>query len=227
MTTQTATLLDLTKKFELSLEKNNFEPATLPKMAVHLAIDKSGSMAEAFADGYVQHITDLFLAAAMKFDDNQTLEVGFFNTSLHRTPDAKAEDFRNYVRKVGASAGGGTAYLPILNAFCTNLPVETPAAPEKQGFFSKLFGKEPAPVAATPKPAYSGPRSYLTIITDGEAYDQDAFEAQLRDRVDPQRNFVQIIALGDQVDTDYLNGLNAKFSNVAFMQLLQPKTVSE
>lgn len=231
----TINILDLSKKFELNLTKSGV--LVIPTLAARLAVDKSGSMDDEFRDGLVDRTIALFTAAALKFDDDGQLEMGFFNNYMERTDDATAKDAGNYLRRVGQRAGGGTSYSPIIVEFESKrvAPATVPAAPapapvpEKKGFFSSVFGKKEAPVAA---PAETGlkqgecaVRAYVGIITDGDANDNRQFEAVLAKTSGD--TFFQFIAIGNGVRTEYLTGIAAKYPHVSFMHLPDPKNTSD
>lgn len=207
-----AGVLDLTKKFELNLEKANI--FTIPKMDTKLAVDKSGSMDDEFRCGWVDHTIDLFLAAALKFDDNGTLEVGFFNHGYIDTPDCTVNDFGNYTKKHGVYADGGTCYAPPIAALA-NRPDALKAA---GGFLKGLFGKKETPSASLVKPAYIG------MVTDGDASDNADFD-KLVVSMD-KRNFLQIVVIGNQVTMSKLNYVNS-LPNVNVMHLPDPHKVTD
>lgn len=191
-------MLDLTKSLELNLEKAQiFTPIT---MAVKLAVDKSGSMSNEFSCGWVQDTLDLFLAAAMKFDDDGVMEVGFFNTSFERTPDMTVDDAHVYIRKHGIYPGGGTNFADAIKGL---------KGKSKAGFFG--FGKKPTPV-------------YLALITDGENSDKGEFESQLDSL---ENTFVQIVAIGDGVNKRYLDAVAAKYDTVEVIYIPNPKAVDQ
>lgn len=191
-------MLDLTKALELNLEKAQiFTPIT---MAVKLAVDKSGSMSDEFACGWVQDTLDLFLAAAMKFDDDGVMEIGFFNTSFDRTPDMTVDDAHTYIRDNRIYAGGGTNFADAIKGL---------KGKNKGGFFS--FGKKPTPV-------------YLALITDGENNDKREFEAQLDSL---ENTFVQIVAIGNGVNKRYLDAVAAKYDTVEVIYIPNPKAVDQ
>jgi uncharacterized protein with von Willebrand factor type A (vWA) domain len=194
-------MLDLTKSLELNLEKAQiFTPIT---MAVKLAVDKSGSMDDEFRCGWVQDTIDLFLAAAMKFDDDGKMEIGFFNTSFDRTPDATVDDHGQYVRKHRITAGGGTNFADAIKGL--------KGSATKRGLFG--FG---AAKAATP--------TYIGFITDGSNNDQRDFEAQLDSL---ENTFVQIVAIGNGVDKRYLDFIAAKYDTVEVLYIPNPKAVDQ
>ena len=191
-------LLDLNKALELNLEKAEiFTPIT---MAVKLAVDKSGSMDDEFRCGWVQDTIDLFLAAAMKFDDDGKMEVGFFNTSFKRTPDVTAEDHGIYLRKHGITAGGGTNFADAIKGL---------KGANKTGFFG--FGK-----AATP--------TYIGFITDGDNGDKADFEKQLDSL---ENTFVQIIAIGTGCNKRYLDMIGERYDTVEVLYIPDPKAVTQ
>lgn len=198
-------LLDLTKTLELNLEKAQIY--TVPKMAVKLLVDRSGSMMDEFQSGWVQDTIDLFLAAAIKFDDDGVLQLGFFNHEFTETPEATAEDAGRYVRKHGIYASGGTSFAEGLRAF------KGKAGVEKAGFFGRLTGKQDKPRLPT----------YIAMITDGENSDKAAFERELATL---ENTFVQIVGIGRGVDERYLNSVAQKYKNVSVIYLPNPKSVT-
>ena len=234
----TINILDLSKKFTLNLEKAGV--LIIPTLAARLAVDKSGSMDDEFRDGLVDRTIALFTAAALKFDDDGQLEMGFFNNYMERTPDATERDAGNYLKRVRQSAGGGTSYAPIIVEFESKLaapaapvvaaPTQAAPAPEKKGFFGSLFGKKdapaPAPVAASASAGNEcAVRAYVGIITDGDANDNRQFEAVLAKTSGD--TFFQFIAIGNGVRTEYLTGIAAKYPHVSFMHLPDPKNTTD
>lgn len=199
-------LLDLTKSFELNLTKADI--LVIPAMQTRLAIDKSGSMDDEFRNGWVQKAIDLFLAVALKFDDNGELDVGFYNNSFEDSRPATAADVGGYIKAVGQRAGGGTSFAPALKAF----KYQPPAAASK-GFLG--FGKK---AAAPDYPVYLG------YITDGVNDDKAAFEAELASLEQYNRTFLQIIAIGGGVDKSYLEKIKGR-KNVSVIYLPNPSAV--
>ena len=195
------TMLDLTKTLELNLAKADI--LVVPKMSVKLAVDKSGSMDDEFRCGWVQDTIDLFLAAAMKFDDDGKMEVGFFNTSFDRTPDATVDDHGIYINKHRIRAGGGTNFADAIAGL--------KGSAAKRGLFG--FGAA-KPVTPT----------YLALLTDGENSDKRAFEAELDSL---ENTFVQIVAIGNGCDKRYLDAIAAKYDTVEVLYLSNPKAVDQ
>lgn len=201
-----AVVLDLKKKFELNLKKAGID---VPILQARVAIDKSGSMESLFRSGWVDQTVDLFIGAALKFDDNGELEVGFFNHKFEVAPSATAADGGCYLLTKGKKhhADGGTAFAPIIGAF------ENRSEPvRKPGFFGRLLGQK----AEAPEVQ----RAYVGIITDGANSDHVAFEKALANTSGD--TFYQFIGIGAAVDRQYLQALSNRYSHVAFVQIQDP-----
>lgn len=194
-------MLDLSKALELNLQKAQiFTPIT---MSVKLAVDRSGSMDDEFRCGWVQDTIDLFLAAAMKFDDDGKMEIGFFNTEFKRTRDVTVDDAHTYIKKEGIYASGGTNFAGAIAAL--------KGSATKKGLFGWGSSKP-----ATP--------TYLALITDGANNDQRAFESQLDSL---ENTFVQIVAIGNGCDKRYLDYIAAKYDTVEVLYIPNPKAVDQ
>lgn len=192
-------LLNLTKSLDLNLEKAQF--FNVPKMAVKLAVDKSGSMDDEFRSGWVQDTIDLFLAAALKFDDDGKMQIGFFNTSFEETAEVSAKDAGIYVKKNSIRAGGGTNFADAINDLGKR---------QKKGGFFGLGAK------------VDTKRQYIGFITDGDNSDKHQTEQALDSL---ENTFVQIIAIGTGVNRRYLDSLSA-LQNVEVLYLPNPKQVT-
>lgn len=219
--------LDLTKKTELlSLNLTKVGIVDIPVMEVRLAIDKSGSMHQEFNNGLVDRTVDLFLAAGLKFDDNQSLDVGFFNERFHDAPTAVEADAGHYLKKARQSASGGTCYAPIIQNFETKQVklAATPLEPTKKaGFFSSLF--KSAPIEVDDVAGQSEYRAYTGIITDGDNSDKRLFEQELANSSGD--TFFQFIAIGTGVHPTYLHDLAAKYDHVAVFVIKNPAACSD
>lgn len=215
-----AVVLDMAKKFELNMQKKGI--ITFPVLRTRAAIDKSGSMEGNFRSGYVSKSVDRFIAAALKFDDNGELEIGFFDTDFQETPVATLEDAGQYMTTKGARvyANGGTEFAPIV---AWTLEEDTrEGAAQSGGFFGgikKLFGS--APQSSLPDCG-----QYTGIITDGANNDKSKFEALLK-KTDAKDSFFQFIGIGNGVDTDYLDSLERRFPNVGFVYIKDPRKVDD
>lgn len=221
------TVLDLTKKFELNLEKAQI--LNIPKMDTKLAVDCSGSMHNEFRCGWVDKTIDLFIAAAMKFDDNGVLEIGFFNHDYIDTPDATINDAGNYTEKHGIRANGGTRYAPPVRALANSAgaaAVVTNITEKAKGFLGKLFGglTSSSASAATQSSLTVAKPAYIGMITDGDAADFDEFMNVLNDM--DKRNYLQLIAVGANVTMATLNRA-AALPNVGVIHIKDPHKVTD
>lgn len=197
--------LDLEKKvetFTLSLEKAGV--FKIPVLEARFAVDMSASMIDEFANGLVDRTIDLFIAAALKFDDNGSLDVGFFNSTFHKTAPATAADAGQYLKKSGQRANGGTNYAPIIENFETTT---------KGGFWAGITGKK------------AKHRGYAAIITDGDNYDESAFEAALQKTSGD--TFFQFIGIGTQVSKRYLKSVADRYPHVSFFIIERPNKVTD
>ena len=198
--------LDLTKSFDLNLEKASI--LQIPILATRLAVDKSSSMGEEFSSGWVDYVIQLFLVAAMKFDDDGRLEIGFFNNSLTLVRDMTEKDIKGktpFTKAVGQYADGGTRYAPVIEGMADYDKTFTK--------LTSLFGK---------KPKKKG-ESYLGMITDGDCSDFNKFEGELRKVTG---SFIQVIAIGNQVTLDPLRRLEKELDYISVIHLPNPNSVT-
>lgn len=209
-------ILDLSKKFELNLQKNGFDK--IPVMKTRLAVDRSGSMSSEFSSGWVKKTIDLFLGAALKFDDNQELELTFYNN----TPtDVETISLTKYDLDI-PSAFGGTQYTPAIEALIEDLEggtivnkIEKPAS----GFFGKLFGKTETVTETVTIPASDDP-IYIGFITDGDPQDRGDF-LSLLESIKDKNVFIQFIVLRTDVNREFLGKVGA-YKNVDVAQINNP-----
>lgn len=201
--------LDLTKKIELSLEKAGV--VNVPKLEVRLAVDESGSMQDEYQAGLVDAIINRFIVAGMKFDDNKSLDIAFFNDRIREAPSALEEDVGTYLsKKFPRRQWGGTAYAPIIEQF------ETRQTEPKKG----LFGMGGGQAAGTSKF-----RGYCAVITDGDNSDKPQFERALAKTSGD--TYYEFIAIGTDIRPQYLTELTKQYKHVGFSHVKSPKTISD
>ncbi|QIG72787.1 Von Willebrand factor type A domain-containing protein [Rhizobium phage RHph_Y65] len=217
-----AITLDLTKKFELNLEKAGI--TQIPVLETRLAVDRSGSMQEEFDAGWVDKTINLFIVAAMKFDDNQSLEVGFFNTEFTQTPEAQAGDVGTYLKSKARNIRptSGTYYAPIIENLESKMSASAPIQEKKSGFFGFFKGDSSAPAS---KERVAKNKAYVGVITDGDPGDKRSFESALANTSGD--TFYQFIAIGNQIDANYLKGLSNQYKHVSFIHLKDPYKVTD
>lgn len=211
--------LDLTKSFELALEKANIDLDNIPEMAVKVAIDRSGSMGNLYPK-WVQNALDKFIIAAMKFDDDGALQVGFFNNDMEITRDATEDDVGTYISKVKIEPYGGTSFYPILAEFVGTDPKEE--VKSKQGFFTRMFTR--SKVAS--EESKDTPR-YITIITDGDNNDVSSTKNFIRNNLsDYPKTFIQFISIGRAVNKNLLQSYDDASSQVNWMHVEDPSKIT-
>ena len=191
-------ILNLTKTFELKLDKAGF--TKLPIMQTRLAVDKSGSMNVLYRNGFVRKVIELFLGAAIKFDDNGELEFCFFDESPELKQSIKLNNYQNMKM---ASAGGGTEYTETLIEM-----TGVDAVSKVKSFFTSLVSK------TNDQPIYLG------FITDGEPSDK-AKSIEYIKSIENSNVFVQIIVLGTSVNKSLLETY-ATNKNVAYTIIKDP-----
>ena len=214
-------LLDLTKSLELNLTKQDI--VDIPQMAVKLAVDRSGSMSEEYSCGWVQNAIDLMLAAAVKFDDDGQLEIGFFNTQFIETKPVTVNSLGTYLKETAIDVYGGTKFSEAISTLLNITDEDAIPTPNATvGFFKRLFSKK---VEEPTKDEFKAAElQYLAVITDGDNYDKQETSQVLNSLTDNQ--FVQFIAIGTEVNADYLDLLSSRYNNVSVIYLKNPKTVS-
>lgn len=239
-------LLDLKKTFELNLEKAGI--LNVPILQARAAIDKSGSMEELFLSGWVDNTLDLFIGAALKFDDNGELEVGWFDNDFHQTPVATENDAGTYHAKKAKNirAEGGTCYAPIIENFDNGHLAAAAAADaashpapkaEKKGWFSRALDTV-LPISKTSDvqlsapsngiqlatPLQEGLRAYVGIISDGANSDTQDFERILKST--DGKTFFQFILIGQGVHPKYLEDLSAKYKFLDVVHIKDPTSIT-
>lgn len=204
-------VLDLSKQFELNLVKAGL-PADL-KLQTRLAIDASGSMDSLYDYGWVDRAVDLFLAAALKFDDNGELEVSTFGEKFKMKPVATIEDAGCYLRKYPVDLEGATNVSQVIEQFALR---DLNTRPIKTVFNQvlSLFGKREEPVSTSP-------RVYLGIITDGHPSDKHALYTALK-ASNPNDVFIHFFGIGKTVPIELFKGWSEEIPNMDFSYVENP-----
>jgi hypothetical protein len=243
-----AIILDLNKKFVLNLEKAGI--VNVPILQARAVIDKSGSMSGLYESGWVSNVLNLFIGAALKFDDNGELEVGFFNDSFIQTPVATADDADTYfsTKARGLRADGGTHYAPFIAAFDNGLLAERQAladkaagkrvqenAPATGGFFNKLvssvFGsskkeKDRVVEIDSPSSAVVGGIQLSTELQDGlRAYVGVITDGENSDDSEFVPLF-QFILIGHGVHPKKLEKLAEKHKHIGVVHIKDPLSMT-
>ncbi|WP_369043429.1 VWA domain-containing protein [Streptomyces sp. Midd1] len=109
-------LLDAAKAADVSLEKGALAGQ---RMAVYLVVDRSGSMADYYTDGSVQHLADRVLALATRLDDDGQVPLQMFDDGLYPMVTVQLDDYQGVVAAQHAAHGGNrtmgfTSYAPAM-----------------------------------------------------------------------------------------------------------------
>jgi stress response protein SCP2 len=152
-------LISLVKQAEVSLKKRGLDEHTA---RVALVLDISASMSPLYRSGVVQRVAEKTLALASRFDDDGRMDVFLFGLRAHD------------VGEIGIEGIGGA-----IDGLLKKNPLEggTMYAQAVQSVRKHYFGsagprnaplREPTPV-------------YVIFITDGETFDKQESEAQVRE----------------------------------------------
>lgn len=241
-------LIDLTKKVEVVLDLRKIADL---KAQVHLTIDGSGSMDYLYRNGTVQKTVDRLSAVAVKFDDNQELDVSIFSSGVNEAEPATPAMFGSYVDqellRKNLVPFGGTYYVPFINLvvekyFSQTLVAEVKTIMEKVEIASKgvfgalkdaLFGKKTEEVekeVTTTKTvstdrSVSGLPIFVIVITDGENGDQSATTALLK-KMENKNVYWQFVGIGN-TRFPYLEQVAKELPNVGFFSIQDLATVKD
>ncbi|MET0450516.1 MAG: VWA domain-containing protein [Mycobacterium sp.] len=169
----------LLKKFDaatVSLEKRGLSGE---RAEVVLVLDVSGSSRPLFHDGSYQELIDRFLAVALLFDDNGTIETYLFDHRVQDGEPVTLDKREGWTDRATNRKGiwGMTKYAP---------PIEQIAA--------RLSRGAPLP-------------TYVAFVTDGGNSDRRAATAAVR-AASGKPMFIQFMAIGDEDDFPFLQKLD-------------------
>lgn len=227
-----STLIDLTKKAGIVLEKKNIANI---KANIVVAIDSSGSMGSRYSNGNVQETVTRLLAIGMNMDVDKSIDVYTFNGSSRYVGIADKNNYAKFVEDNRIYANGGTKYSPvmedIINKFGTSIaPVRTVQEVKPKGLIGKLFGKTEEVITETYESAK--PVEVPTIvffITDGENWDFDR-TVQVIQEASKQAIFWQFVGIGNE-KFKFLKKLDTMegryIDNANFFEVNDISTVSE
>ncbi len=126
---------------DLVCQKRDFEGL---RSKVGLVLDYSRSMSESYQNGSVQELLNKIIPLALKFDDNESLDIWIFENGFHRLENVTLKNLDGYIEKVRKKYYmGGTNYCPVM-----------------KDVKKRYIDEEPSDLP-----------SYLLFVTDGEASD--------------------------------------------------------
>lgn len=218
-------LINLTKKVEVVMDLRKIPNV---KAQVCLAIDYSGSMGTLYRNGTVQKTVNRLSAVAVKFDDNQELDVLVFHDGVHEAKPATPALFGTYVDQeiVRKFQMGGTNYAPFIekaieNYFGSNVASSIIDGTKSiMGALAGAFGfgkKTVAPVSTTSNKSTSGFPIFCIVVTDGENSDKDKTTALLKQMGD-KNIYWQFVGIGNERFT-YLQKTADELPNVGFFKI--------
>ena len=205
--------VDLRKKVEskapVLLEKFNAAAVSLEKKGltgeraeVVLVLDVSGSSRPLFRNGTYQALIDRFLAAALLFDDNGTVDTWLFDTKLHESEPVTLDNRDGWTDRAIERKGiwGGTFYHPPIEEIAFNLT---------------RGAKMP---------------TYVAFITDGANADRRDTEKAIT-KAASYPAFFQFMAVGRENDFPQLQKLDEltgrEVDNAGFFAVQEPARVSD
>lgn len=209
-------LLDLTKKVECVLDLRKIPDV---KAQVCFAVDHSGSMDSLYRNGTVQKTVDRLSAVAVKFDDNQELDVLVFDDGVREAAAATPAMFGSYVQKEILNKGwsmGGTEYAPFINKVVDNY-FGANALQSIGSTLKSIFGFGKQEQATSSNISRSGYPIFVVIVTDGENSDQGATTNLLRAMQD-KNVYWQFVGIGN-TRFRYLEQIADELPNVGFFSI--------
>jgi hypothetical protein len=145
-------------------------------------------------------------------DPDKSIDIYTFNGGSQHVGTATEENHKDFVKKAGLRADGGTNYAPVMHEIIGKYgtpikPTQVTETSTKEvpagGFLGKLFGKTKTVTETTTKtvlPADVKPVQVPTLvffITDGENWDQGE-TARVIKEASKQGIFWQFVGIGDE-----------------------------
>jgi hypothetical protein len=219
---------DLAKKaetFTFELAKKGVTDA--PVMAVWAALDISGSMDDEIADGSMQTILDQFGGVAIKFDDNNEIDIVKFDDQVDYVGTWTVDDYKTFVRNRRINVRGGTSYSPFINYIVNNrygsdaIAYETVTKTRTVKGFMGFGSKTEEYQERVPMQSASGAKepTLVLVLTDGDPNSEriGLIQAALRS-ASAHPIFFAFIGFSNQSTAfNTLKQLDKEFDNVGFI----------
>lgn len=117
-------IINLTKAAAVSLRKNGIDDGL--RAAVYLVLDHSGSMADYYARGDVQRLTEQALGLSANLDDDQVVPLTYFGSIVSPTTMVRIGDHDQIIDRTHPNiAWGSTNYAAAINAIADDHMAET------------------------------------------------------------------------------------------------------
>jgi len=153
-------LVSLVKQATVSLKKVGLEDH---RAKVALCLDISGSMSPLYASGTIQSFAERILALGCKFDDDGSTDIFLFGKNAHEAGEMSIGNFKGRVDRLIRKYGleGSTFYGKVMSLI-------------RKFYFPDGKGKERAEPVSSDLPVY------VMFLTDGETFDGEVAEQQMR-----------------------------------------------
>ena len=193
-------LLDLRKE-KLEVVCNDFNLNGV-KSKVAFALDFSGSMGSMFRDGTVQALIERLIPIAMKFDNNEELDLWIFSSDYNRLESITKDNYHGIAERImKAYTMGGTNYAPVMN-----------------DIINKYTKEEKSDIP-----------TYVIMVTDGDNWDKKDTTNIIK-KTCMENVFWQFVGIGN-ADMDYLESLddmtNRKRDSVDFFKVDKINNISD
>lgn len=162
--------------YKINLRKDKINKICLEKKEltnltsrVGMVIDRSASMNNLYNNGSVQTLAERIIPLALQFDDNQEMDMWFFNNLFKRLPSININNYKGYIDEQSRNFSmGGTEFAPIL-----------------RDIKRKYVDEEPSKIP-----------TYIVFITDGECWDKDE-STQIIKELSKYNIFIQFIGINE------------------------------
>lgn len=192
-----------TKKLSLRLEKARMDDFDAK---VGFNADVSGSMDDHYQDGTMQKLNEILLEVALRFDDNNEMDMHAFNSRSISIPNMNENNVETYIRDNLSRHVGGTTYCAeSIRYFVDEWFSEYT---KKPSFFGGMFGQKES-VHTSKKDQFPG---FLIVQTDGNFHDEDEVTKVIAEINEKYNMFVTFVGIG--ISGGYITNLAARYNNV-------------
>lgn len=221
-------VINLTKELGIGDQRAN----------VMLALDISGSQEDRLKSGLIQTTLERLIPIALKFDDNNAIDVFPFHTEGFQHDVALTMDtLSGYVKKeiLRKYTFGGTSYQPVISKIrraVKNGGFADAQPKSSGGFFSKLFGGGGKQQTETPVASGINIRlpTYVIFLTDGDSFDHPQTKAEII-AASKEPIFWQFVGINDGQQFTFLETLDTMpgrfIDNANFFQINDLNQISD
>lgn len=191
------------KKLSLRLEKAHMDDFDAK---VGFDADVSGSMDDHYSDGSMQKLNEILLEVALRFDDNNEMDMRAFNSRSIEIPNMNESNIDSYIDEHLQKYVGGTTYCAdSIRHFVDEWFSEYT---KKASFFGSVFGQKNA-VHTKKEDQFPG---FLIVQTDGNFHDESDVESIIAEINEKYNMFVTFVGIG--ISGGFISGLASRYDNV-------------